>query len=404
MKKDDSSLNSSVNTGNDTSLDESSVSNNLNNNGTLDELEKYLVVDGNEADNDNSDVEEGRGSENVRDRKSKRSGLKVKLNAKPKVKKSGKDQHRQKSSKEVEESEKLPDMPENGESDRHITEDLLSDIFDNPSPMNGSDQDQNSSRDILCKKTSRRTTKRKKSSWKKLVVEKRMLMSEESGEEDDFVDDTRGRKSSKRKKENVKADKERKSKKRKESKSQITRKVVIVNNDPIIIPDNDDIHFGPIVISDDDSEDDTSPTAKGGDQSGESGLKRNSVKSMETKLKETLAKLSDRFKDDACTNIIGDEVRQDDAPSTSGNTATQNGAGRDAGGSQEDWVVINNTTADETIDDDPRVREVSRRQKTVSPSKKNGKFISSQNLCTFELVNLISQLTVKCVKNHSSRK
>ena len=206
-----------------------------------------------------------------------------------------------------------------------------------------------------------------------------MSGSEESDDDyDDFVDDNGGRRSSKRKKENVKADKERKSKKRKESKSQITRKVVNLNNDPIIIPDYDDIHFGPIVISDDeDSEDDTSPTAKARDKSEKSILKRNSG-SMETKLKETLAKLSERFKDDACTNIIGDEVRQDDAPSTSGNTATQNGAGRDAGGSQEDWVVINNTTADETMDDDPPVREVSRRQKTVSPSKKNGKFISSQ--------------------------
>ena len=393
-----------MNTGNDTSLDESSVSNNRNNNGTLDELEEYPVgdgVDGNEADNDNSDVEEGRVSENVRGRK---SGLKVKLNVKPKVKKSGKDQHRQKSANGVKESEKLPDVRENGESDRHSTEDLLSDIFDNPSPMSDSNQDQNSSRDILCKKTSRTTTKRKKSSWKKLVVEKRMLMSEESDEEDDFVDDTRGRKSNKRKKENVKADKERKSKKRKESKSQITRKVVIVNNDPIIIPDNDDIQFGPIVISDEDSEGDTSPTAKTRDQSGESGLKRNSGKSMEMKLKKTLAKLSERFKDDACTNIIGDEVRQDDAPSTSGNTANQNGARRDADGSQEDWVVIP-TTADETIDDDPPVREVSRRQKAASSRKKNGKFILSVTfVCKFELVNMISQFTLKCVKNHSSRK
>ena len=292
------------------------------------------------------------------------SDLKVKLNVKVKRKKST-----------VKESEKLDSVPQNdhskGESDHNGTEDLLSDIFDNPSSMSDSTRDQNSSRSIVCKKTSRRTAKRKKSPWKKLVVEKRTTMS---GSEESDEDDSRDSKSSKRKHENTRADKERRTKKRKQSKSQISRKVVFVNSEPIIISDNDDIQFGTIVISDEDSEGYTAPTANSRDQSKESRLNRNSGTSLQTKVKRMLAEMS--------------EERQDDAPSTSGsrNVQNQNGASRDAAGSQEDWVVI--TTADETIDDDPPVRKVISHRKSSSSSKRKGKINSSQLfVCSFELIN-----------------
>ena len=99
---------------------------------------------------------EGKGSGSGRDRKvkSKRSVLKVKLNVEAKMNKSG-----------VKESEKLDGVRGNdhskGESDHHSTEDLLWDIFDNPSPISDSTQDRNGSRNIVCKKTSRRTNKEK---------------------------------------------------------------------------------------------------------------------------------------------------------------------------------------------------------------------------------------------------
>ena len=65
MEKDDtdSSFRNDINTGNDTLLDESSIPNNLNHNRTVNELEDFLLEDhgkGNEADNDNSHVEEGK--------------------------------------------------------------------------------------------------------------------------------------------------------------------------------------------------------------------------------------------------------------------------------------------------------------------------------------------------------
>ena len=200
-----------------------------------------------------------------------------------------------------------------------------------------------------------------------------------SGSEESDEDDSRGSKPSKRKNENTGIDKERKSKKRKESKAQIARKVVFVNNEPIIISDNDDIQFGTIVISD---EDDASPTAESRDQSKESRLNRNSGKSLKMKVKQMLAELS--------------EERSDDAPSTSssGNVPNQNGATRDAAGSQEDWVVI--TTADETMDHDPPVRKVSGRRRSLSSSRRKGKLTSSQLfVCSFELISLTSQKRVE---------